>query len=75
MWLGACKNIDIYNTKYNIFNINTFDYSKNNNIHNINNTIFNSKNIQNTNNNIFYIKTLNYYKNNNNITQIIIYFV
>jgi len=31
--------------KDNIFNINTFDYSKNNNIHNTNNTIFNSKNI------------------------------
>jgi len=31
--------------KNNIFNINTFDYSKNNNIPNPNNTIFNTKNI------------------------------
>jgi hypothetical protein len=31
--------------KNKIFNINTFDYSKNNNIHNPNNTIFNTKNI------------------------------
>jgi hypothetical protein len=53
MGLGACKNIDIYNTKDNIFNIITFDYSKNNNIHNTNNTVFNSKNIDNTNNNFF----------------------
>jgi len=50
-------------------------YRKNNNIHNTNNTIFNSKNIYNTNNNIFYIKTLNYYKNNNIVTQIIIYLI
>jgi len=50
--LGTCKNIDIYNTKDNIFNIITFDYSRNNNIHNV----FNSKNIDNTNNNFFYIK-------------------
>jgi hypothetical protein len=35
----------IYNTKNNIFNINTFDYSKNHNIHKTNNTNFNFKNI------------------------------
>ena len=32
-----------------------FGYSKNNNTHNTNNTIFNSKNISNINNNIFFI--------------------
>jgi len=37
--------IIIFIKKKNIFNINIFDNSKNNNINNINNTIFNSKNI------------------------------
>ena len=51
------------------FYINTFNYSKNNNIYNTNKTIFNfntfnynKKNIYNINNNICNIDTFNYNK-------------
>ena len=82
------KNNNIYNTKNNIFNINTFYCSKNNDIHNKNNTfliprifitqiiLFFIPRIFRTQIIIFfYIKTLNYYKNNNLTTQIIIFFI